>query len=170
MSLLLEALKKAEKAKEEAQRRANGESQTPAPLQLQEAAPPAEAKHVLTRPELPDISRPLEILSDDITPKAPPGGREPRPPSGAREASQAKPQAAARARPRSLERPRRRPPRGSLSATRNPPGRRRRCAPRRRSSAACRRCSASPSRALHGPRRKCIRKSTPLIPRTWRAT
>ena len=96
MSLLLEALKKAEKAKEEAQRRANGESQTPAPLQLQEAAPPAEAKHVLTRPELPDISRPLEILSDDITPKAPAGGREQRPPSGAREASQARPQAAAR--------------------------------------------------------------------------
>src|SRR5258708_1878281 len=96
MSLLLEALKKAEKAKEEAQRRANGESQTPAPLQLQEAAPPAEAKHVLTRPELPDISRPLEILSDDLTPEAPAGGREQRPPSGVREASQARPQAAAR--------------------------------------------------------------------------
>src|SRR5258708_29699265 len=96
MSLVREALKKAERPKEEAQRRAKGESQPPAPLQLQEAAPPAEAKHVLTRPELPDISRPLEILSDDITPKAPAGGREQRPPSGAREASQARPQPAAR--------------------------------------------------------------------------
>jgi tetratricopeptide (TPR) repeat protein len=58
MSLLLEALKKAEKAKEEAQRRA-GE------------APPAEDKAVRTRAELPDIKQPLEILSEEISPKEP---------------------------------------------------------------------------------------------------
>jgi tetratricopeptide (TPR) repeat protein len=58
MSLLLEALKKAERAKEEAQRRARGEGQ-----------PAEDPKHVLTRSELPDIKQPLEILSDDLTPK-----------------------------------------------------------------------------------------------------
>ncbi len=92
MSLLLEALKKAERAKEEAQRRASGEPQAPAPLQLQETAPPAEAKHVLTRAELPDISQPLEILSDDIAPKAPAAASEQRPPF----ASPPRPQSAAR--------------------------------------------------------------------------
>jgi tetratricopeptide (TPR) repeat protein len=65
MSLLLEALKKAEKAKEEAQRRASGEPQ-PA-----EAAAPgtvaAETKAVVTRDRLPDIPTPLEIVSDDLT-------------------------------------------------------------------------------------------------------
>lgn len=71
MSLLLEALKKAEKAKEEAQR-ARGEAKPGAELQLQEAAPAAEApRHVVTRSELPDISQPLEILSDDIAFGAP---------------------------------------------------------------------------------------------------
>jgi tetratricopeptide (TPR) repeat protein len=70
MSLLLEALKKAEKAKEEAQRRARGETQS-AELRIEgaEAAASADAKPVLTRAELPDIRQPLEILSDDITPK-----------------------------------------------------------------------------------------------------
>jgi tetratricopeptide (TPR) repeat protein len=64
MSLLLEALKKAEKAKEEAQRRAReGEG---ADLQLDgDAASGAEQKHV-TRAELPQITAPLEILSEDI--------------------------------------------------------------------------------------------------------
>lgn len=74
MSLLLEALKKAEKAKEEAQRRSNA---NPSPgtspggeLRLQEDASPGPAKPVVTRAELPDISQSLEILSDDIaTPK-----------------------------------------------------------------------------------------------------
>lgn len=63
MSLLLEALKKAEKAKEEAQRRANGEPQ-PA-----EATSPgtAETRSVVTRDKLPDIPTPLEIVSDDLT-------------------------------------------------------------------------------------------------------
>lgn len=72
MSLLLEALKKAEKAKEEAQRRASGNS-GPAGLRLQEDPPPSESnKAVTTRRELPDISQPLEIVSDDITPRARP--------------------------------------------------------------------------------------------------
>ena len=67
MSLLLEALKKAERAKEEAQRRAKeggGES-------VDKATPSAEPerKPVLTRDKLPDIaSTPLEILSDDLVP------------------------------------------------------------------------------------------------------
>jgi len=64
MSLLLEALKKAEKAKEDAQRRAQGEGA--AELQLAGENPPAEAKHVVTRDELPQITAPLEILSEDI--------------------------------------------------------------------------------------------------------
>src|SRR4051812_14519980 len=71
MSLLLEALKKAEKAKEEAQRRTGGGERAVAPLQLQEEA---QAKPVMTRRELPDISQPLEILSDDIAPAAPHDG------------------------------------------------------------------------------------------------
>ena len=63
MSLLLEALKKAEKAKEEAQRRAReGDG---AELQPGDAAALAEQKHV-TRAELPQITAPLEILSEDI--------------------------------------------------------------------------------------------------------
>jgi tetratricopeptide (TPR) repeat protein len=69
MSLLLEALKKAEKAKEEAQRRARAEgaeeSGAPAPSE-------PERKPVLTRDKLPAISTPLEILSDDLSPPPPP--------------------------------------------------------------------------------------------------
>jgi tetratricopeptide (TPR) repeat protein len=74
MSLLLEALKKAEKAKEEAQRRARGESSTELRLQDDAAGPGNDARHVVTRDELPDISQPLEILSDDIASK---GASEP---------------------------------------------------------------------------------------------
>ena len=66
MSLLLEALKKAEKAKEEAQRRAR-EGEGGAKGQAR-AEPAPEAKPVVTRAELPDIRQPLEILSDDIAP------------------------------------------------------------------------------------------------------
>jgi tetratricopeptide (TPR) repeat protein len=111
MSLLLEALKKAEKAKEEAQRRARGESGEPEPaaaaqpapgsagLALEgEPAPDEAAKHVMTRAELPDISAPLDIDREDLGPKAQPRAREelrlesqkapPRRP-GARPASQA---------------------------------------------------------------------------------
>lgn len=80
MSLLLEALKRAEKAKEEAQRRSGADaapSSAPAPapaaapmrqeLSLQQEAA-AEPKPVMTRSQLPDIHQPLEILSDDIAP------------------------------------------------------------------------------------------------------
>ena len=92
MSLLLEALKKAEKAKEEAQRRASGApaaepGRDPAParseLRLQDDVPQAaEAKPVMTRAELPDISPSLEILSDDIaTPKASAAAASRRPPA-----------------------------------------------------------------------------------------
>ncbi|MBV8032258.1 MAG: tetratricopeptide repeat protein [Betaproteobacteria bacterium] len=72
MSLLLEALKKAEKAKEEAQRNA-GVDPSPA-LQLQPSEPSSgETAQVTTRTQLPDISQPLEILSDDLAPKKAPG-------------------------------------------------------------------------------------------------
>jgi tetratricopeptide (TPR) repeat protein len=69
MSLLLDALKKAEKAKEEAQRRAKG---TGAGGDARPSAFDPEAtvldqnRHVTTRDELPDISAPLEILSEDL--------------------------------------------------------------------------------------------------------
>jgi tetratricopeptide (TPR) repeat protein len=66
MSLLLEALKKAERAKEEAQRRVKGDAPTEPRLQLDDA--PVADKPVLTRAELPDIRQPLEILTDEITP------------------------------------------------------------------------------------------------------
>jgi len=69
MSLLLEALKKAEKAKEEALRRAKGDAHAAEPRVQSEEAP-AE-KPVLTRPELPDIRQPLEILTDEIAPRQP---------------------------------------------------------------------------------------------------
>jgi tetratricopeptide (TPR) repeat protein len=91
MSLLLEALKKAEKAKEEAQRRTSGEQRASAPLQLEEEAAP---QHVLTRNELPDISPSLEILSDDIAPKEPAAASERRTQAGTPFAAQARPQAA----------------------------------------------------------------------------
>ncbi|HVC12953.1 MAG TPA: tetratricopeptide repeat protein [Burkholderiales bacterium] len=63
MSLLLDALKKAEKAKEEAQRRAQGEGAgEPRP----EAGAAEETRHVRTRDELPSISQSLEIRDEDI--------------------------------------------------------------------------------------------------------
>jgi Flp pilus assembly protein TadD len=82
MSLLLEALKKAEKAKEEAQRRARAEGGGSLRLEGETAPPPAaEPKPaVLTRPELPDIKQPLEILTDDIAPKEAPAQPVPPPP------------------------------------------------------------------------------------------
>lgn len=75
MSLLLEALKKAELAKQSAQ---SGTENPDAPaLQLEETAAP-----VFTREKLPDISQPLEILTDDLPsagakPAAAPKPREP---------------------------------------------------------------------------------------------
>jgi tetratricopeptide (TPR) repeat protein len=73
MSLLLEALKKAEKAKEEAQRRARAEGGEPA------AAPAAEAerKPVVTRDKLPDISTNLEIVTDDLAAAPAPAASKP---------------------------------------------------------------------------------------------
>src|SRR5881394_1511600 len=79
MSLLLEALKKAEKAKEEAQRRVR-EERAPAgePEELRSegesppeafAAEPATPAPLLTRDKLPEISPKLEILSDDLLDK-----------------------------------------------------------------------------------------------------
>jgi tetratricopeptide (TPR) repeat protein len=77
MSLLLEALKKAEKAKEEAQRRAKGgDASEPAGAGPDpDATVAAEPRHVMTKDELPDISAPLEILTDDLQP--PPAPKAP---------------------------------------------------------------------------------------------
>jgi len=71
MSLLLEALKKAEKAKEEAQRRARSEGGEPElKLEAETPAPAPEAKPVRTRDQLPEItSQPLEIMPDEPAPK-----------------------------------------------------------------------------------------------------
>jgi tetratricopeptide (TPR) repeat protein len=73
MSLLLEALKKAEKAKEEAQRRAK-DSGAAAPAQASAFDPDStvldDGKHVTTRDELPAASTPLEILADELRPAA----------------------------------------------------------------------------------------------------
>jgi len=78
MSLLLEALKKAEKAKEDAQRRA---SEGGSELQLADTAQPqpggqASAQPVLTRAELPDITAPLEILPEDLAAGSPSASAE----------------------------------------------------------------------------------------------
>jgi tetratricopeptide (TPR) repeat protein len=104
MSLLLEALKKAEKAKEEAQRRARSDD-APDPAADPDATVAADVRHVTTRAELPDISAPLEILSDDLRAEAPrPPARElslaedpPAPPPPRREAKRETPRAAAAA-------------------------------------------------------------------------
>jgi tetratricopeptide (TPR) repeat protein len=74
MSLLLEALKKAEKAKEEAQRRAGEGSSELQLTDTAQAQAPAEAaaQPVLTRAELPDITAPLEILPEHLSTAAQP--------------------------------------------------------------------------------------------------
>lgn len=104
MSLLLEALKKAEKAKEEAQKRAReGDGPGAGELRLADDAPPAaaaEERRVVTRDELPPITSPLEIQSEDIAaagaPAAEPASQgAPRPAAGAR--AKPEPQAAQRA-------------------------------------------------------------------------
>jgi hypothetical protein len=66
MSLLLEALKKAELAKQ------NARADAPAPEPQPE---PVRAEPVMTRERLPDISQPLEILTDDL----PSSGQRPAP-------------------------------------------------------------------------------------------
>src|SRR3989442_14711062 len=105
MSLLLEALKKAEKAKEEAQKRARGDSGGAAgELRLEgEAAPAADDTRVVTRPELPDISQPLEIISDDLAAKEPPPPGEKESPEYPA-APSPRPQALPEADPRSADR------------------------------------------------------------------
>jgi tetratricopeptide (TPR) repeat protein len=65
MSLLLEALKKAELAKQTAKEGA--------PSAEPERAPPEPAAPVITREKLPDISQPLEILTDDLPSSEPAG-------------------------------------------------------------------------------------------------
>jgi Tfp pilus assembly protein PilF len=94
MSLLLEALKKAEKAKEEAQKRAReGEAGSAGELRLADeapATPAAEEKRVVTRDELPPITAPLEIQSEDI---AAAGSAEPAPQSVPRSEAAARPRA-----------------------------------------------------------------------------
>jgi tetratricopeptide (TPR) repeat protein len=67
MSLLLDALKKAERAKQDAQRQAESESAASPPeggLSIEQ--PAAEDAPVRTRDQLPDISQPLEIESEDV--------------------------------------------------------------------------------------------------------
>ena len=59
MSLLLEALKKAELAKQAAKAGAPAAASEPAPF-------PESPAPVMTREKLPDISQPLEILTDDL--------------------------------------------------------------------------------------------------------
>ena len=77
MSLLLEALKKAERAKEEAQRRERAESAPPA-----EPAPPPPPsvepapEPVITRDQLPDARQPL-ALEEDLPPAKPASGTQP---------------------------------------------------------------------------------------------
>ena len=62
MSLLLEALKKAEKAKEEAQRRAREGGE---PVEATAASPAVERKPVVTRDKLPEVpAAPLEIAPE----------------------------------------------------------------------------------------------------------
>lgn len=80
MSLLLEALKKAEKAKEEAQKRAQeGGEAGVGELRLADetASAAAEEKRVVTRDELPPITAPLEIQSDDFGAAGTPPGAGP---------------------------------------------------------------------------------------------
>ncbi len=67
MSLLLDALKKAEKAKEAA-KRGGKKPETPGATALSLEPTPEEARRVMTRDNLPDISTPLDIGSEDLAP------------------------------------------------------------------------------------------------------
>jgi tetratricopeptide (TPR) repeat protein len=100
MSLLLEALKKAERAKEEAQRRARGESAS-ADAPADASAP--ERRAVVTRDKLPEITAPLEIVADDLVPP-PAASRSSRPPLEIAPDEPAKPAAQARAAAASAQR------------------------------------------------------------------
>jgi tetratricopeptide (TPR) repeat protein len=80
MSLLLDALKKAEKAKEEAQRRAKADetaaspsvNDAPSEPRLSEESPASSSQGVRTRDQLPDISQSLEIATEDLSPASRP--------------------------------------------------------------------------------------------------
>ena len=67
MSLLLDALKKAEKAKEEAPHGGKKEAPRADALSLEPSA--EDAKRVMTRDKLPDISTSLQIESNDLSPR-----------------------------------------------------------------------------------------------------
>lgn len=87
MSLLLEALKKAELAKQQAaagQAGATG-GEPGAAESAGGAAPPERApeKPLITRDRLPDITQPLEILSEDLPSAAAPKRDRPAPPASA---------------------------------------------------------------------------------------
>ena len=101
MSLLLEALKKAERAKEEAQRRAQGESALTV-VASSPAEPQPEPRELQPQAALPDV-RQLEIVGDAPEPTEP-ATRQPalalaeeRPRSGAPAASRAQANADAQA-------------------------------------------------------------------------
>jgi tetratricopeptide (TPR) repeat protein len=70
MSLLLEALKKAEKAKEEAQRRERAGAAGVSPAEPPPSVEPAP-EPVVTRDQLPDVRQPLALEEDDLTARAP---------------------------------------------------------------------------------------------------
>jgi len=72
MSLLLDALKKAELAKQIANADSAGDPATANPSPLPEAGP-----RVITREKLPDITQPLEILTDDLPSSGQPKAVEP---------------------------------------------------------------------------------------------
>ncbi|HEX6528336.1 MAG TPA: tetratricopeptide repeat protein [Burkholderiales bacterium] len=93
MSLLLEALKKAEKAKEEAQRRAQGESPEPGATEPTEASVPAPTP-------VPEPRQPLQIVPDPAPPLQPEltlAEEKPRPQPAPRAQPKADPEAAERA-------------------------------------------------------------------------
>lgn len=74
MSLLLEALKKAERAKEEAQRRERAEGESAPPAEPVPPPPPSVTpvpEPVITRDQLPDARQPLS-LEEDVQPSAKP--------------------------------------------------------------------------------------------------
>jgi len=80
MSLLLDALKKAELAKQIAKADSAADTATPDPSPVAEAGP-----RVITRERLPDITQPLEILTDDLPSSG--QSRPAEPPSARREIS-----------------------------------------------------------------------------------
>lgn len=77
MSLLLDALKKAEKAKEQAQRRSDDERADNVGAATTSAGAPPATAHVRTRNELPEISQSLEISGEDIAGREKPKEKPP---------------------------------------------------------------------------------------------